>query len=187
MINSISLEKALEVLGQLLHDRDLHYEIAAIGGGSLLLLGLIERATKDLDLVALVKDNELVSADPLPQALAQAAIDVGNALELSEQWFNGGPSSLLQFGLPSGFMDRAHVRDYKGLKVHLASRFDQICFKLYASVDQGPDSKHFSDLLHLKPSNAELQRAKNWCLTHDPSQGFETDINSAIKKIHAAQ
>ncbi len=42
-IDSASLEGALEVLGQLLEDRGLHYEVVAIGGGSLLLLGLIQR------------------------------------------------------------------------------------------------------------------------------------------------
>jgi hypothetical protein len=36
-INSKSLEGALIILGQLLADRGLHYEVVAIGGGSLLL------------------------------------------------------------------------------------------------------------------------------------------------------
>src|ERR1700691_2750402 len=143
-INLTGLEGALEILGQLLVDRGLHYEVAAIGGGSLLLLGLIDRTTKDLDLIALVKGRELISADPLPGPLVQAAEEVGRALDLGKDWLNIGPASLLETGLPPGFMERLHIRKFRGLTLHLADRFDQICFKLYASVDQGPQSKHFA-------------------------------------------
>lgn len=73
-IDFTSLEEALTVLGQVLADRGHYYEIVAIGGGSLLLLGLMERTTKDLDLVALFKDGQFISADPLPPALLQTGI-----------------------------------------------------------------------------------------------------------------
>jgi hypothetical protein len=180
-----SLEEALEVLGQLLSDRGFYYEVVAVGGGGLLLLGLIDRTTKDLDVVALVKERELLSADPLPEALIRAAEEVGNALELGENWLNTGPASLLKMGLPQGFIDRLHIRKYKGLTIHLADRFDQICLKLYASVDQGPESKHFADLLALTPTPDELDQAKNWCLTQDVSADFEKEIKLAIENINA--
>lgn len=186
-IDSASLESALRVLGQLLADRKLHYEIVAIGGGSLLLLGLIERTTRDLDLVALIKKQGLISANPLPRPLVQAAEEVGRALDLGKEWLNIGPASLLEMGLPPGFMKRLHIRKYKGLTLYLADRYDQICFKLYASVDQGPQSKHFADLISLRPSLVELQEAKNWCVTHDVSAAFERDINQAIKSIYAPE
>ncbi|MBS0615538.1 MAG: hypothetical protein JSR58_03180 [Verrucomicrobia bacterium] len=179
-INVINLENALEVLGQLLADRKLHYEAVAIGGGGLLLLGLIERATKDLDLVAMVKDQNLISADPIPLPLLRAAEEVALALKLGKDWLNTGPASLLASGLPSGFMNRLHIRRYKGLTLYIADRFDQICFKLYASVDQGPQSKHFMDLKALIPTSEELQSAKNWCLTQDASIAFETNLDEAI-------
>lgn len=185
-IDSTSLEEALSVLGQLLTDRGHFYEIVAIGGGSLLLLGQIERTTKDLDVVALIKNNQLISAEPLPQSLFQAAEEVGKALELRKDWLNTGPASLLNMGLPSGFMDRMHTRQYKGLIIHLADRFDQIFFKLYASVDQSPHSKHFADLIALKPTRAELEMAKSWCISHDVSEGFESEINKALENINAS-
>jgi len=185
-INLAGLEGALEVLGQLLADRKLHYEIVAIGGGSLLLLGLIDRTTKDLDLVALVKGRELFSADPLPTPLVQAAQEVGRALELGDDWLNIGPASLLEMGLPIGFIERLHIRKYKGLTLYLADRFDQICFKLYASVDQGPQSKHFADLLALMPTQNELLLAKAWCLTQDVSADFEKDLIQAIERINGS-
>lgn len=58
-IDSTSLEEALKALGELLRDRGHYYEVVAIGGGSLLLLGQIERTTKDLDLVALIKKKSI--------------------------------------------------------------------------------------------------------------------------------
>jgi hypothetical protein len=184
-IDSASLEGALVVLGQLLEDRGCAYEIVAIGGGSLLLLGLVERTTKDLDLVALIEEGRFISAEPLPQALLQAAEEVGKALELGRDWLNSGPKGLLDAGLPAGFMERMHVRYYKGLTIHLADRFDQICFKLYASVDQGPQSKHFADLMHLKPSIDELRQARSWCTTQDLSEVFAGNLNAALEHIHA--
>jgi len=185
-INLSGLEGALTVLGQLLADRGLHFEIVAIGGGGLLLLGLIDRSTKDLDLVALMKNRELISANPLPLLLIKAAEDVGKALDLGKDWLNIGPSSLMEMGLPSGFMQRLHIRKYKGLTLYLADRFDQICFKLYASVDQGPQSKHFADLIAIKPTTDELLQAKDWCLSQDVSPDFLKDLNHAIKSLHAS-
>lgn len=145
----------------------------------------MERTTKDLDLVALLNEGKLISADPLPQPLLQAAEEVGKALELGTNWLNIGPASMLEMGLPLGFTSRMHTRYYKGLAVHLAHRFDQICLKLYASVDQGPKSKHFIDLISLKPSFEELKKAKNWCITHDVSETFEKEITKALDHINA--
>lgn len=183
-IDFASLEEALRILGQLLADRGHHFEVVAIGGGSLLLLKQIERATKDLDLVALVRNGQFISADPLPQVLQDAAEEIGKAFELGKDWLNCGPTKLLELKLPSGFENRMHTRLYSGLTVHLAHRFDQICFKLYASVDQGPQSKHFSDLLSLKPSFEELKEAKNWCITHDVSEAFEIEINNVLASLN---
>lgn len=176
-----TLEGALQVLGQLLYDRDLRYDVVVIGGGSLLLLGLMDRTTKDLDVVALMKDRALLSADPLPQPLIQAVKEVGIALNLSLDWMNTGPASLFNTGLPQGFMDRLHARKYKGLTLYLADRLDQICFKLYAAVDQGPQSKHFSDLSALHPSIEELIDAKQWCISQDPSPPFIRMIDEVIE------
>ena len=180
VLSSTSLEQALDTLGEILADRDQQAEVVAIGGGSLLLLGLIERPTKDLDLVALVKDGSYISARPLPRHLADAARDVGAALGLAENWFNAGPTDLLRFGLPEGFEERVKIRIYRSLVVHIAGRFDQVCFKLYAAVDQGPDSKHFADLKRLQPTRDELLAAKQWCVIQDPSVAFEDQLSQAL-------
>jgi hypothetical protein len=181
--DSSTLHQALTVLGNLLSDRHLHFEVVAIGGGGLLLLGMISRSTKDVDLVALVDHGNFVSAKHLPPPLLEAIGEVGRALRLGNNWVNTGPSDLFSMGLPDGFADRMSTHHYRGLTLHLAGRFDQVCFKLYASVDQGPDSKHFADLKLLKPTQAELEIAASWCKTHDVSEEFSTTLSEALAML----
>lgn len=102
-----------------------------------MLLGLIVRPTRDLDVVALAHGGQYVKANPLPLTLREASRDVGETFGLGPEWLNAGPTDLMDFGLPAGFRQRVTIRRYGGLTLHLAGRFDQICFKLYATVDQG--------------------------------------------------
>lgn len=108
---------------------------------------------------------------------------MGTALELGEFWVNGGPTSLLESGLPEGFEGRLVVRSYDALTIHFAGRLDQICFKLYAAVDQGPTSKHFADLKRLEPTQKELLIAKKWCLTQDISFEFSVMLAEALRAL----
>lgn len=124
-----------------------------------------------------------LKAQELPPVLADAVQDVGRALGLSDRWLNNGPASLMDFGLPVGFEERVVVRNYGALEVHIPSREDHICFKLYAAVDQGPQSKHFRDLFDLQPSVDELRFAAKWTITHDPSKGFLSELNQALAEL----
>jgi hypothetical protein len=124
------LEEALETLGAVLQDRRTPYELLAIGGSGLLLLGLIDRPTGDLDIIALLHGETFRKLDSLPDPLESAARQVGAALGLGERWLNTGPASLMDFGLPHGWEQRLTTRQYGGLILHLPSREDQICFKL---------------------------------------------------------
>lgn len=53
-LDFITLENALIMLGQRLSRSKQYQEVVAIGGASLVLLGYIDRTTKDLDLVAVM-------------------------------------------------------------------------------------------------------------------------------------
>jgi hypothetical protein len=181
--NSASLRQALFVLGDILSDRNLHFEIVAIGGGGLMLLGMITRLTKDLDVVALIDKGDFISARLLPKPLMEAITEVGMALELGKNWINSGPTDLFSMGLPEGFAARMDTQRYGGLIIHLAGRFDQICFKLYAAVDHGPHSKHFADLKSLQPTFNELDIAAKWCKTHDVSEEFSMNLSEALAEL----
>jgi len=97
-----------------------------------------------------------------------------------DDWLNPGPAALLDLGLPNGFLQRAEVRSYGALTVRLASRTDQIAFNLYASVDQGPQSRHFADLGKLGPTPGELLESARWYRTHDPSEAFREMLIQAL-------
>lgn len=182
MLDQRSLSDALAAVGELLADRGHQIEVVAIGGGGL-LLGLIERSTKDLDLVGLVSGDRLVKPVPLPAALREAADDVGRLMKLSPGWLNAGPASLLDLGLPDGFLGRTVRRKYDGLTVQLASRYDQVCFKLYAAADDSPRGKHFADLKELDPTADELRAAAAWVITHDDSEGFRQILGQVLAAL----
>ena len=139
----------------------------------MLLLGLIERPTKDLDAVARVEDGRWLRAEPFPDGLARAVVDVADALDLQEDWLNPGPAGLVDLGLPEGFEERTLVRTYGALTLRLAAIEDLVAFKPYAAADHWPDrSRHLADLRHLAPTREALVAAARWCRTHDSSDGF---------------
>jgi len=83
--------------------------------------------------------------------------------------------------LPEGFAERAERRTYGSLVLHIASRLDQVHLKLYASVDQGPRSKHVADLRLLSPSRDELLAAARWTRQHDPSEPFREELIETLR------
>src|SRR5690349_17382175 len=107
-----TLETALRALGDLLADRQEQYVVVAIGGGALSYLGLIERATEDIDLVGLIEGEMLVSAEPIPARLVSAISDIAQLHRLQPRWMNGEPTSLLHHGLPRGFIERCVRREF---------------------------------------------------------------------------
>jgi hypothetical protein len=159
----------LTALGEQLAARAEAFEIVVIGGSGLLALGVIDRPTQDVDVVALMEAGGLQSADPLPPALVDARDRVSRDFNLGADWLNTGPSQLLTHGLPEGFESRVESRRYgSSLVVHFASRLDQVHFKVYAVVDRG-GGKHLDDLRALQPTPDELIQAARWTRTHDPS------------------
>lgn len=177
------LEEALATLGAVLDERGQRFEVVAVGGSGLLLLGVGMRPTKDLDLIARVEGGRYLSPDPLPEALAKARDDVGRALGLGEEWLNPGPASLLDLGLPEGFEGRVKTYRYGGLLLHVAGQRDQIFFKLYAAVDLWPRSKHQADLERLNPTREELLAAAGWARTHDPSEPFRQGLVTVLGEL----
>ncbi len=175
--------RPLEILGHALAEDRLSYELVAVGGGSLLLLGLISRATADLDVVAMIEAGRYIRPTTLPDPLREAALDAAGVLGIRPDWINLGPTGLLDFGLPEGFAERTVERRYGGLVVHLAGRRDQLFLKLYAATDQGPHSKHFQDLVALGPTPTELLEGARWTVTHDPSPGFRAELVGALRAL----
>ena len=76
------------------------------------------------------------------------------------------------------------TRTYKkNLTVHFLGRYDQIHFKLYAAVDRDRRDVHYDDLLALKPTAEELEKAARWSMTHDVSEGYRTILKDFLEQI----
>ena len=178
-----TLDVILAALAEQLRSLDAQQEIIVIGGSALTALGLVKRATRDVDLLAIAEDGELHPAEPLPEALRTARERVARDFDLAENWLNGGPTDLLTWGLPAGFMTRVVTRHYgHALTVHFAGRVDQIHFKLFAMVDQA-GGRHEADLRALQPSKDELIAAARWSVTQDPSPGYRMVLMDALSAL----
>lgn len=189
LLNQKGVDKALTAVNeQLAEMKTSMIELVVCGGSALQALGLINRTTKDLDILAqATRDNnglmELNSARELPEVLMMAANLVAIDLDLPSNWLNSGPTDLLTQGLPAGFIDRLHTKKYgTHLIVHFTDRYDQICFKMYAAINGGGE-RHLNDLYQLNPANEELLFAARWCLTQDASEVFPLLVIDFLQKV----
>jgi len=164
------------------------HELLVCGGSALNVLGLVQRATKDVDILAYVKlskDDEasFIRADPLSDEFITASKKVARDFNLPEDWINTGPTSAVDLGLPNGIMGRVITREFgRKLTIHFMGRYDQIHFKLYAAVDQGA-GKHFNDLLALNPTADELEDAARWSMAHDVSEGYRQALKGLLNHM----
>jgi hypothetical protein len=71
MEGKTELINALEMLGEFLEHKGLHFELAIVGGAALLLRELISRSTLDMDVVAIIHgaDFKAVNAAPILRPL----------------------------------------------------------------------------------------------------------------------
>ena len=163
-------------------------ELLVCGGSALIFLGLVERTTKDVDILAHVKrtrggDTSIIKATLTAPEFVTASAKVARDFNLPENWINAGPTSAVDLGLPDGIMERVSRRAFgRKLTVHFLGRYDQIHFKLYAAVDQGA-GKHFDDLLALNPTADELEQAARWSMTHDGSEGYRQVLKDLLNHM----
>lgn len=186
-ITPSTLDRALSLLGELLSARDhppQHFVVC--GGSSLLALGLVSRSTtQDVDILARIEANNLVTPRPLPDWLLGAAGEVGKQLDLPDDWLNDqvAEDTLFRCGLPDGLQQRLTLKCYgPRLSISYISRRDQIFLKLHAAVDRD-GGRHLQDLLDLKPTAAELLDAAKWTRTQDPSEGFLLLLGAMLEHL----
>ncbi len=112
------IEKILGALGEQLDAMNAAMpELVVCGGSALNVLGLVRRATKDVDIVAFTERNSagnvhLKKAEPFPPELDIASQKVARDFDLPKTWLNPGPTSAVDFGLPEGLMERAETREF---------------------------------------------------------------------------
>jgi len=163
-------------------------EIVVCGGSALQALGLVDRTTRDVDILAFARSERagsptLLSARPIPGVVRDAARIVARDFRLPADWLNPGPTDLLNQGLPQGLAGRLHTHRFgKSLIIHFIDRLDQICLKTYAAINGG-GPRHLTDLRALDPSEDEMLMAARWCLTQDASEVFPHLVHSFLEKV----
>lgn len=182
------IEKILTALSEHLSEQGSPaIELLVCGGTALNVLGYVIRTTKDIDIIAYVNKDEkgqlkLNKAVPLNASLISAAEKVQKDFNLSDNWLNSGPASVMDLRLPDGLMKRVKAHEYgNNLIIHFLDRYDQIHFKLYAAVDQG--GKHYDDLIQLNPTAEELEKAAKWSMIHDVSDTYKNLFKDLLIKM----
>lgn len=180
-----TLDRALNLLAELLElENTTLLQIVVCGGSALIGAGLINRTTRDIDVLAFLSpEGTLIAANPFPEDLFRARDRVTQDLGLEDKWLNPGPADLLTHGLPEGITQRLIKKEYgSALTVFFVSRYDQIHFKVFAAADTGP-GRHVDDLLILEPTDDELISGARWALSQDPSDDFRIVLKDMMRKL----
>jgi hypothetical protein len=182
-ISAQRLDHALTALNDQLTAVHSTVHLVVVGGSGLIAIDAVSRSTRDVDVVALQEDGNLVSAEPLPGPVRDAAAIVARDLGLEADWLNPGPTGLLVHGLPTGFAERLTVREFgEALTVSFASRVDQIFLKLYAAADRR-ERRDFEDLGQLRPTEQELRDGARWARTHNMPGPFDEAMARALADL----
>jgi len=171
------MKDVLEAFDRYLADQGLSFEATVIGGAALIVMGTIQRATRDVDIL-----------DPkIPQAVAKAAVQFARQRQefgLDEHWLNNGPESLTR-DLPPGWFDR-RIPLFRGkaMKLTTLGRIDLLRSKLFAFLDRQED---LADCLALRPSRSELEEIAPWLMDRDANELWprhvERSLNALCKEL----
>jgi len=189
--SSADIELALLRVGELLAAAGEPQAIVIVGGAALGLLGVVARATRDVDILAFARPRgrdawTLVPPPPqLPESLAVAIRTVGRDLGLADDWLNTGPALQWKQGLPPGLETRIRWRQYAALRVGLVGRKDLIYLKLHAAADNSPEGSHARDLAALDPTDAELEEAAQWVKGQDAGAAFPRLVDEVMISVRA--
>jgi hypothetical protein len=164
-----SLFRALEALGELLAARGQSYRCVVAGGAALAALGVLDRVTGDVDVMAVRDETEelVLAPERFPPFVETAIRDIGREFNLPVDWMNTQMATGLRAGMPPGFAERLTWRQFGGLHVGFVGRRDLIALKLEAASDDPPrgrTSVHLGDLIALGATPEELDEAAQWVL-----------------------
>jgi hypothetical protein len=158
-----TLNQALDLLGNLLEEAETKFSLVVVGGSALLAQKFTDRNTHDVDVIAL--DGGDTRANPLPQALKEAAARVAREMNLVPNWLNSSVAMFIgRDQLPELIWWNFETRSYGPcLQVSYVRRDGLILLKLHAALDRD-QPRDLSDLSALNPTAEETERHINWIL-----------------------
>ena len=151
----------------------LRFQAVIIGGAALIVMGVIERVTDDVDCL------DPVMPDAIKDAARRFALERSD-LGLKEAWFNNGPISL-QTDLPDGWRERL-VPIFTGaaIELHTLGRLDLLRTKLFAYCDRLVDEDDCADMA---PTAEELTLCLPWLLERDGNPHWPAHVRSSLRKL----
>jgi len=159
--------------------------LVVCGGAAMNVAGLVERPTRDIDVLATAEDRlggtELRPAE-LPDDLRECVRQVAQEFGLPAGWLNPGRRELFGKGLPEGISTRLQREDFgPRLRIYWTGREDLISLKLLAAADERADRTevHMQDLAAMRPSFEELDKAVDWIRNHE---AFE-EMKPSLKRL----
>ncbi len=177
------LGELFAALGAHLAESKVEISLVVVGGASLASTGLVDRTTKDVDVIATAVRSEgkteLYPATPFPAGFQEAVDRVAKDFGLPADWLNSVIESQWRAGLPPRLAEDIEWREYSTLSIGLVGRKALIPLKFFAAVDQGVKSKHWQDLLTLRPTNDEIDEAASWVSGQDAGEEFNQYIRDA--------
>src|SRR5690606_1355469 len=108
-LSASTLDTVLLALGDLLAVEGETVRLSVVGGAALSLLGLVDRTTADVDVIAQANVEAPPTTprppEPLPEALTRAAATVARDFGLPSDWLNTEIAAQWRTGLPPGLAD----------------------------------------------------------------------------------
>lgn len=170
-------KETIERFDRFLAERELSLEAVVIGGVALALLGVVSRQTRDCDVLDPQIPPDVAEA---ARAFAADARTRGDALE--DDWFNNGPSSLVDL-LPEGWRRRVQaVFTGKALTLQSLGRIDLLRSKPFALCDRGLD---LPDCIALAPTPGELKDILPWLVRQDLNPDWPDHVRSTMANLAA--
>lgn len=191
--NEDEIRTALRLVGELLAADGVEYAIVVVGGAAVSLLGVVDRSTSDVDILAFATPRGKLEPEPgsmvppplpLPELLQAAVRTVAADMGLDTNWLNAESALQWRTGLPKGIARRIEWTRYANLWVGIISQHDLVFLKLFAAVDsEGTRSKHYRDLIALNPSEADLLAAATWVSGQDASPVFSEVLTKVVDLV----
>ena len=153
----------------------LRFEGVVIGGSALGLMGVIQRPTRDFDILV----------PELPREIASAARDFAKAqrqagVDLQDDWLNNGPMQLGEV-LPAGWRERVQrIFEGQALVLGTLGRSDLLKSKLFALCDRGTD---LPDCIALAPTAEELAECMPWLELQDGNELWPAHVRATIDDL----
>lgn len=165
----------MEAFDRYLASLGLRFEAVVIGGSALVLMGLVQRLTRDVD----------VLTPELPEAISAAARDFAKQQrqlggDLIDNWLNNGPMQLGDV-LPTGWAERVE-RIFEGESLILSTlgRTDLLKSKLFALCDRGTD---LPDCIALGPTAEELAECLPWLELQDGNELWPDHVRATVSGL----